>query len=103
MNGFLRALAQHQHAAPPSGGLAAPPPITPVDHTGLIVFQSLLHLLVWVLLLLTVWLVTRMILRRPRPLASAPRRPALDELDMLYARGEVTRDDYLSRRTDLIQ
>ncbi|HEY2703236.1 MAG TPA: SHOCT domain-containing protein [Candidatus Dormibacteraeota bacterium] len=30
-----------------------------------------------------------------------PRSPGLDELDMRYARGEVTRSEYLERRGDL--
>jgi putative membrane protein len=30
------------------------------------------------------------------------RSPALDELDMRYARGEVTRDEYFARRADLM-
>ncbi|MGA2283452.1 MAG: hypothetical protein ABSH07_07210 [Candidatus Dormibacteria bacterium] len=29
------------------------------------------------------------------------RHPALDELDIAYARGQLTRDDYLRRRADL--
>ena len=43
-----------------------------------------------------VWLVhTLMQNRRP------PRRTAMDELDLRYARGEIDRDDYLHRREDL--
>jgi len=30
------------------------------------------------------------------------RSPALDELDLLYARGQVTREEYILRRADLL-
>jgi len=33
--------------------------------------------------------------------AGDQRNPAMAELEMLYARGEVSRDDYLTRRADL--
>jgi uncharacterized membrane protein len=50
-----------------------------------------------------VYLVRAYLLSRPRtPQGPAPfRSPGLDELDMRYARGEVTRSEYLERRADL--
>ena len=40
--------------------------------------------------------------RAQAPRFAAPfRSPGLDELDMRYARGEVTRSEYLERRADL--
>ncbi|HET9051423.1 MAG TPA: SHOCT domain-containing protein [Candidatus Dormibacteraeota bacterium] len=39
----------------------------------------------------------------PPPMSMpAPRTPALDELDLRYARGDIGRDDYLGRRADLL-
>lgn len=41
--------------------------------------------------------------RPPRPVAAAPyASPALSELEVRYARGELSRDDYLQRRFDLL-
>lgn len=50
-----------------------------------------------------VYLVRAFLMSRPRvPHGHAPfRSPGLDELDMRYARGEVTRPEYLERRADL--
>ena len=69
----------------------------------------------WVLLLaglgaLGVLLARRLTARPPAPMTFAPaggpfgppRSPALDELDLRYARGDIGRDDYLGRRADLI-
>ncbi len=39
--------------------------------------------------------------RMPQHTPPPPRSPGLDELDMRYARGEVTRSEYLERRDDL--
>lgn len=41
----------------------------------------------------------------PRPYDDwhrGPRSPAVDELDLRYARGEVDREEYLRRRADLL-
>lgn len=43
-----------------------------------------------------VWLVRALPLQR-----AGPRREALDELELRYARGEIERDEYLQRRHDL--
>jgi putative membrane protein len=50
-----------------------------------------------------VYLVRAFLLVRARTPRAAPpfRSPGLDELDVRYARGEVTRDEYLQRRADL--
>ncbi|HEX3604928.1 MAG TPA: SHOCT domain-containing protein [Candidatus Dormibacteraeota bacterium] len=51
-----------------------------------------------------VYLVRQLLLHRARttPPAAPLRSPGLDELDMRYARGEVTRSEYLERRADLM-
>ena len=50
-----------------------------------------------------VYLVRAFLSSRPGTphLATPFRSPGLDELDMRYARGEVTRSEYLERRADL--
>ena len=50
-----------------------------------------------------VYLARAFLLSRPRPPQGPTpfRSPGLDELDMRYARGEVTRSEYLERRADL--
>ena len=50
-----------------------------------------------------VWVVLHLVraLRPPR-LAGPPRSPALDELDLRYARGELERAEYLMRRADIL-
>ena len=50
-----------------------------------------------------VYLTRAFLLSRPRTPQGPPsfRSPGLDELDMRYARGEVTRSEYLERRADL--
>lgn len=64
-----------------------------------------LRFAVWVLVILAVvWLareVLRAIQRWPRHHLPPPPSPAIAELDMMYARGELSRADYLVRRTDL--
>ena len=51
-----------------------------------------------------VYLVLAFLRSRPLTPRSAPpfRSPGLDELDMRYARGEVTRSEYMERRADLM-
>jgi putative membrane protein len=67
---------------------------------GLFIFLVVLALVVG-----TVFIV-RMLLARPhlltRPTPPAPPSPALAELDLRYARGEVSREEYLQRRADLL-
>jgi hypothetical protein len=72
--------------------------------TGVSVLAIVLRFTVWVLLILAAVWVIREILgtinsrRPPKPPAA---NPAAAELEMLYARGEVSRTDYLTRRADL--
>lgn len=52
-------------------------------------------------------LIVRQLMARPlRPTTAIPygppRSPALDELELRYARGEIGRDEYLGRRADLL-
>jgi uncharacterized membrane protein len=63
----------------------------------------LVELLIIVAVIVAVMLIILAIVRSPRVLG-APRAmisPALAELDLRYARGEIERDDYLQRRADL--
>lgn len=74
------------------------------DDTGVSVLAIVLRFTVWVLLILaTVWVIREVLAHLRSGRSAAPRgtTPALAELEMLYARGEVTRADYLSRRADL--
>ncbi|TMC49552.1 MAG: SHOCT domain-containing protein [Chloroflexi bacterium] len=43
-----------------------------------------------------------MVLHHWTPTAWPRRHPAVDELDLRYARGEIDRAEYLQRRADLI-
>ena len=58
-------------------------------------------LIVAVLVAGTVFIV-RMVLHHWTPSAWPRRHPAVDELDLRYARGEIDRAEYLQRRADLI-
>lgn len=72
--------------------------------TGVSVLAVVLRFTVWVLLIIAaVWVIREILatIRARRPSAPPQPNPALAELEMLYARGEVTRADYLSRRADL--
>jgi uncharacterized membrane protein len=73
--------------------------------TGVSVLAIALRALIWVLVIMAlVWLareVLRLIQRGPRHHVPPPPSPAIAELDMMYARGEISRADYLVRRTDL--
>ncbi len=59
------------------------------------VFVWLFMALVIVLIVWLIWTLAR------RPDAPAPRRSALAMLDERYAKGEIERDDYLARKSDL--
>ena len=76
-----------------------------VYDTGVSVLAIALHALIWVLVIMAlIWLareIIRAIDRRGRHPAPPPASPAIAELDMMYARGELSRADYLVRRTDL--
>ena len=66
-----------------------------------------LHEIAWLLILVAVAIAAVLVVRhllqrqalRPQPMV---RLPALEELDLRYARGEVAREDYLQRRADLL-
>ncbi|MDQ2961003.1 MAG: SHOCT domain-containing protein [Candidatus Dormibacteraeota bacterium] len=72
-------------------------------NTAVAVLSSVLRFTIWVLVILAVvWAVREILLtvRAPRH-PGGPQSPALAELDMRYARGEVPRDEFLQRRADL--
>jgi putative membrane protein len=52
----------------------------------------------WLLVLVALGAAVWWLVRRERP---APRDPALDALRERYARGEITRDEFETRRRDL--
>ncbi|MGH7723300.1 MAG: hypothetical protein ACRENL_10820 [Candidatus Dormibacteria bacterium] len=71
---------------------------------GVSVLHIVLGFTIWVLVIVAVvWLVRELLLllRARRASAPPPPNPAVAELDMLYARGDVKRADYLTRRADL--
>lgn len=72
--------------------------------------HDLFWLLIVVALVVGTWLVVRAVLARPAPPRPpygvpppgwTPQNPALHELDLRYARGEIARDEYMQRRADL--
>jgi uncharacterized membrane protein len=68
------------------------------------VLASVLRFVALLLIIAAIVYVVRAFLQsrgQARP-ATPWRSPGLDELDMRYARGEVARDEYLERRTDLL-
>jgi uncharacterized membrane protein len=70
--------------------------------TGVSVLAIVLRFTVWILVILAVVWVVREILAAIRGHRAPPLpNPAMAELEMLYARGEVSRTDYLTRRADL--
>ena len=71
-------------------------------HDDLEWLHGLYTLLIVVALLVGAILLLRLLLQRPRPPRDWPRHPAIDELDLRYARGELERADYLQRRADLL-
>lgn len=71
---------------------------------GVSVLGIVLRFTLCVLVLLAiVWVIREVLaeLRRRHTVTPRPVSPALAELDMLYARGDVKRADYLARRADL--
>jgi hypothetical protein len=71
---------------------------------GVAVLATVLRFTIWVLVILAaVWLLREILtaIRVRRATAPPPPNPAMAELEMLYARGEVSRADYLTRRADL--
>lgn len=86
--------------------LGGPGRVGPGGDTGVAVLATVLRFTVWVLIILAVVWIVREILRAidrhtHRPPQPPPPSPALAELEMLYARGEVNRTEYLARRADL--
>lgn len=74
-------------------------------HEGAFILGTVLRFVALVLIIAAiVYLVRAFLLTRQRSWAppGPSRSPGLDELDMRYARGEVTRDEYLARRADLM-
>jgi len=75
------------------------------EGSGLFWLHDLFWLLIVVALIVGAILVLRSLLHRPygqRPLLGTwQQSPALHELDLRYARGEIDRDEYLQRRADL--
>ncbi len=62
--------------------------------------SGIVHLLLLAALIVALFFLVRALLRRfPAP---APSNPALTELEVRYARGELSREDYAQRRADLI-
>ena len=74
-------------------------------NSGLFWLHDLFWLLIVVALVAGAILVVRSLLHRPygqRPWSGPwPHTPAMHELDLRYARGEISRDEYLQRRADL--
>ena len=76
--------------------------------------HDLFLLLIVIAIIVGVYVLVRgFTLRGPRPWSSpglgprwhdprGPRSPAVDELDLRYARGELDRKEYLQRRADLL-
>jgi putative membrane protein len=62
----------------------------------------LFALLIVAVLVVGAVIIVRMVLHHWTPSAWPRRHPAVDELDLRYARGEIDRAEYLQRRADLI-
>lgn len=61
------------------------------------------ELLVVALIVVGVVIVVRALTHRPTSSSSsAGKTPALTELDLRYARGEISREEFLQRRADLL-
>jgi putative membrane protein len=75
---------------------------SPGDHFGWV--NGLLTLLVVAAIVAGVVLIARQWRRSAPPPAAgwSPQSPAIHELDLRYARGEVERSDYLQRRADIL-
>lgn len=90
-SGWFGRATMHADGWPPDSGVA--------------VLAIVLRFVVWVLLILAALWVIREIFRmvtQHRWTSPPPTSPAVHELDLLYARGEVSREQYLSRRADLL-
>lgn len=73
------------------------------DHEAALILGIVLHFIVAVLAIAAIVVLVRYVAARPwrggRP--GAHRSAAIEELDLRYARGEIDRADYLTRRADL--
>ena len=78
------------------------------DDGGLSWLHGLFWLLIVIAVVVGVFFVVRLLLQeRPRggghwPGYAGTHNPAVNELDLRYARGEIDRADYLQRRADLL-
>lgn len=75
------------------------------DH-GLAIAGLIVHSVLVAAIIVGAFLLFRALIRgrdaKIARLTGPHRSPALDELDLLYARGQVTREEYILRRTDLV-
>lgn len=73
---------------------------------GLSIAAFIVHSILIAAVIVAAFLLVRALIRgRDRRIAATVgphRSPALDELDLLYARGQVPREEYLGRRADLL-
>jgi putative membrane protein len=69
----------------------------PIAWGGFAIFGGLLGLAFWILLVVAVVA----LVRGSRPAAGASGGPAVRVLEERYARGEITREEFLERRTVL--
>lgn len=90
------------------GGPFGHGPMTPgsptAARTDLFWVHDLFVLAFLLIVVVAIVLVVRWLARRPRYAAAMPvmASPAVGELDMRYARGEVDREEFLRRRADLL-
>ncbi len=68
---------------------------------------GLVHLLIWVVILAAivagiVWLVRALAARDDRQMSPLRRSSGLDILEERYARGEINREEYLQKKTDIL-
>ena len=70
---------------------------------GWMIFGWLWMGLVWLIPILLLFALGKYLLGRPQPGQdrNSYKRTALDILDEVYARGEISREDYLQKREDL--
>ncbi|MHB8719612.1 MAG: SHOCT domain-containing protein [Candidatus Dormibacteria bacterium] len=66
-------------------------------------FHLILGFVIWVLVILVIVWGVRELFRHFSTMhhAGPPLSPAVTELEMLYARGEISREEFLTRRADL--
>jgi putative membrane protein len=86
----------------------------PGDYGGPFWIHDLFLLIIVVVVILGIYFLVRGVPHRPpwpgpgprqywgRPPGRGPRNPAIDELDLRYARGELDRVEYMQRRADLL-